>query len=85
MENDKREEQEAEELKKEEQKLKPEEAGKTCECDEQPAESGEGKKADDAATEKLDKKARKTSNDSRSLAGPNTKPTERRTPPEDEK
>jgi hypothetical protein len=60
--------------------------GSACECDDTPAEAGEGKRADDAATEELDEKAgKKTSNDSGALAGPKTKPTIRHIDPEEEK
>ncbi len=56
--------------------------GSACECDDTPAEAGEGKRADDAATEELDEKAgKKTSNDSGALAGPKTKPTVRHIDP----
>ncbi len=72
-------------LKEEAKKLKPENTEKSCECEDAPAEAGEGKKADDAATEELDKKSgKRTSNDSGALAGPNTKPTIRNTNSEEE-
>ncbi len=56
--------------------------GTACECDDTPAGAGEGKRADDAASEELDEKAgKKTSNDSGALAGPKTKPTIRHIDP----
>lgn len=80
---------EKQEAKEEEKNLKTENSDKPCECEDLPAEAGEGKKADDAATEELDKESgktdeKKTSNDSGALAGPNTKPTIRPKPPEEE-
>lgn len=71
-----------EKAKEDEKKYKSENSDKSCECDDTPAKAGEGKKADDAATEELDKKSgKRTSNDSGALAGPNTKPTIRNIDP----
>jgi hypothetical protein len=82
-------ENEKQKVKDEGKKLKPESTENPCECDDLPAEAGEGKKADDAATEELDEKSgkkngKRTSNDSGALAGPNTKPTIRPKPPEED-